>query len=442
MLTMGFCNPLANVLSKSNMPLSLKGKKQETRNQSETNADAMHNKNRFRRALKTAPFCNPAAMLLSFLMLVPPAVTANDWPCWRGPERNGISSEKGWRSDWPPDGPPIVWKASVGLGFSSISIANGRAFTVGHANEQDTVFCLDAKSGKEFWKHSYPAELGDKYFEGGTTGTPTVDGDRVFTLSRWGDVFCFQAAGGKIIWNRNLPKETGVRVPGWGYGGSPTVHENILLLNVGEAGMALDKTTGKTLWQSADKDAGYSTPLHCQEQGKWVVLLGSEKSYLAVDLLTGKEQWRMKWLTQYGVNAPDPIPNADRVFISTGYGKGAILIKPKEQAEPEVLWKSKVLGTQLNGAVLLDGYLYGLDGDAGDTAPLKCVEYATGIEKWTYPRIGTGGVIASDGKLIVTGSKGELMLFKATPAEPKILARVQVLGGKCWTAPVLANGCI
>lgn len=313
---------------------------------------------------------------------------------------------------------------------------------MGHADEQDTVFCLDAKSGKEIWKHGYPAELGDKFFEGGTTGTPTVDGDRVFTLSRWGDVFCFQAADGKIIWNRNLPKETGVRVPGWGYAGSPAVHEYVLLLNVGEAGMALDKTTGKTLWQSANRDAGYSTPLPCQERGDWVVLLGSEKSYLAVDSLTGKEKWRMKWLTQFGVNSTDPIPNGDRVFISTGYGKGAALIKPTDQAEPEVIWKNKALATQFSDAVLEDGYLYGLDGDAGDTATLKCVEYTTGNEKWTYPRVGTGGVIAADGKLIVTGSKGELMLFGATPAEPKLLARAQVLGGKCWTAPVLANGFI
>ena len=122
--------------------------------------------------------------------------TADDWAHWRGPARNGISAEKGWSSDWPAAGPPIVWKASVGAGFSSVSVANGRAFTMGNANGQDTVFCQDAKSGKEIWKHNYPAELGDKYFEGGTTGTPTVDGDRVFTLSRWGDAFCFEAASG------------------------------------------------------------------------------------------------------------------------------------------------------------------------------------------------------------------------------------------------------
>jgi len=387
-------------------------------------------------------FRNRAAALCCWLILTPLLSMASDWPQWRGPDRNGISQEKDWRSDWPQDGPPIVWKANVGLGFSSISIADGRAFTAGHFDDQDRVFCLDAKSGKELWKHSYPAELGDKYFEGGTTGTPTVNGDRVYTLNRWGDVFCFEAATGKIIWNRNVAKETGIRVPGWGYGGSPAVQDNFLLLNVGEAGMALDKDTGKTLWQSADKDAGYSTPLPWQEGGKWVVLLGSEKSYMAVDLKTGKEQWLLKWLTQYGVNASDPIPNGDLIFVSTGYGKGAVLFKPAAQGEPEVIWKSKVLRTQMNSAVLVDGYLFGLDGDSGDTAQLKCVEYASGIEKWAQPQVGTGGVMAADGKLIVMGSKGELMVFAATPTAPKVLAKAQVLGGKCWTAPVLANGFI
>jgi outer membrane protein assembly factor BamB len=313
---------------------------------------------------------------------------------------------------------------------------------MGNSNDRDTVYCVDAKSGKEIWKHPYAAELGDKYFDGGTTGTPTVDGDRVFTLSRWGDVFCFESGSGKVVWSRNLAKDAGARVPGWGFGGSPVVHEKMLLLNVGESGMALDKDTGKTLWESVNKDAGYSTPLPCQENGKWVVLLGSEKSYLAVDLSTGKEVWRLKWLTEYGVNAPDPIPLGDKVFISSGYGKGAALLKITDKPEPEVIWKSKVLATQLNTVVLLDGFLYGLNGDAGDNAPLKCVELATGTEKWSFPNVGTGGLIAADGKLIVTGSKGEMFIFAANPAGPKVLARAQVMGGKCWTAPVLANGLV
>ena len=170
--------------------------------------------------------------------------------------------------------------------------------------------------------------------------------------------------------------------------------------------------------------------------------LGSGQSYLAVDAETGREQWRIRWLTQYGVNAADPVIDGDRVFISTGYGKGAALLKPGAGPEPEVLWKSKVLRTQINGAVLIDGYLYGSDGDSTEKAALKCVAIADGTEKWSEPGATFGALMAADGRLIVLGDHGELMVAPASPKGFQPTARAQVLGGKCWTAPVLANGFI
>lgn len=369
-------------------------------------------------------------------------LAAEDWPQWRGPARNGVSQEKGWLDQWPKEGPPVAWKANVGLGFSSVVVGGGKAVTAGHANETDTLFCFDALTGKESWKHSYAAELGDKYYEGGTTGTATIDGDRVFWLSRWGDLFCFDAASGKIVWSRQLQKEEGAQIPTWGFTGAPTVHEGLLILNVGEAGMALDKKTGKTIWASAKKDAGYSTPLPLQRDGKWEVLISNSEAYVAVDVATGKERWRMKWLTQYGVNAADPVPVGDKVFISSGYGKGAALFKPVVDGEPQVIWRSKVLRTQLNPAVLVGKYVYGVDGDTTEKGSLKCVEAETGVEKWKVPAFGSGAVSVADGKLIALSATGELMVAPASPDAFKPTARAQVLGGKCWTVPVLANGLV
>jgi len=247
------------------------------------------------------------------------AAQAADWPQWRGPGRTGISAEKGWLDQWPAAGPAIAWRAAVGLGASSFVVGDGRVFTMGHADGQDTVFCFEAVSGKPIWKHSYPAELGDKFFEGGTTGTPTLDGGRLYALSRWGDAFCFEAATGKIIWSVNVQKETGSPVPDWGFTGAPLVLDGRLILNVGEAGMALDKATGKVLWKSADKNAGYSTPLPVELDGRLLVLLGSSKSYLAINPVDGKEVWRAPWVTEYGVNAADPIVSGGKLFVSTGY---------------------------------------------------------------------------------------------------------------------------
>jgi outer membrane protein assembly factor BamB len=241
------------------------------------------------------------------------------------------------------------------------------------------------------------------------------------------------------VWSKNVQQETGIRIPDWGFTGAPTVWENLVILNVGEAGLALEKATGKIAWKSADDNAGYSTPLPVKRGNDTLMLLGNGTAYLAVNAATGKEAWRFKWLTEYGVNAADPVVDGDRVFISSGYGKGAALIDVSG-AEPKQLWKSKVLRTQMNAAVLHDGYLYGVDGNTTEKASLKCVEFATGTEKWAQAGFGSGGVILANGKLIGLGGTGELTVTPATPTGFKPSARAQVLGGKCWTAPVLANG--
>jgi outer membrane protein assembly factor BamB len=375
------------------------------------------------------------------LILISIAARADDWPQFRGPTRDGVSAEKNWRAAWPADGPPVAWKAEVGLGFSSIVVANGRAATAGHAGGKDTVFCFDAASGKPLWQQSYPAELGDKFYEGGTTGTPTFDGERLYWLSRWGDLFCFDAASGKIVWRSNVQTETGAPIPTWGYTGAPLVQGELLVLNVGDAGTGVNKATGKLVWKSALKDCGYSTPQPVTLGGKSLAILSNAENYLAIDVQTGAEAWRQRWLTQYGVNAANPVIAGDRMCISTGYGKGAGLFKIRPTS-CEQLWKSKALRTQLNAAVLYDKYLYGADGDTGDKAALKCLDFATGKEVWAEPGFGTGGVIVADGKLIALSAIGEIIIAPASPEGFKPTTRAQVLGPKCWTAPVLANGFI
>ncbi len=364
---------------------------------------------------------------------------ANDWPNWHGPNRDGVSSESGWLDRWPESGPPIAWEARVGTGFSSFAVAGGKVFTAGNENNTDTIYCLDSDTGKILWRHSYPADLGDKFFEGGTAATPTVEGGRVYTFSRRGDAFCFEAATGKVVWSKNIHQEFNTRVPTWGFASSPVVFENEILLNAGEAGLALDKATGKTLWQSANKDAGYTTPLLVQRGGEWQAILASGRAYRAVNARTGVESWQIRWMTEFGVNASDPVVKDDLLFVSTGYDKGAALFKMGAGA-PEEIWRNKSMRNQFNSCVLLDGRLYGFDGNSDAGASLKCLDLATGAEKWAEPATGSGGLSAADGKLIVLGEHGELMIAPASASGFKPIARAQVLGGKCWTSPVLANG--
>jgi outer membrane protein assembly factor BamB len=377
--------------------------------------------------------------ILTLLLAAATLASAEDWPQWRGPARTGHSSETGWLDAWPASGPPIAWKADVGIGFSSFAVANGRVYTIGHANDNDTVYCLDADKGSVLWKHSYESDLGDKFFEGGPTSTPTVDGDRVYTIGRWGDVFCFEAATGKVVWSVNLQKDGGFPPPAWGFGGSPLVFENLLVLNVGDAGVALEKATGKVAWKSKGTESGYSTPLPVKRGDETLLLIGSAKSYLAVDARSGREAWRVKWVTQYGVNAADPVVDGDRVFLSSGYQKGCALLQ-LGKSEPQIAYQSRVLRTQMNPAVLAGGHLYAVDGDTTEKTTLKCVEFASGTEKWSRPLAGSGAVAIADNRLIVLSGAGELMIAPVSSESFVPTARANVLTGKCWTVPVLANG--
>ncbi len=379
--------------------------------------------------------------ILLLLALLPTAATAADWPQWRGPDRNNISAETRWTDQWPGGKPRELWRADVQLGFGSMVVGDGRLFTLGHDREATTtLFCIDAITGKRLWKKSWASDLGAKYFEGGPVSTPVLDGGHLYVLTRWGKVLCLQAATGKPIWQRNLVEQDNARLPTWGFSGAPVIHGERLLLNVGEAGMVLSKATGAPLWKSARRSAGYSTPVVFKAGGKEYAIFSSDKQYAAVELGTGKPWWSYRWLTRYGVNATDPVVTGDgHAFISTGYGKGAAYIKMYKE-DPETLWKSRELKTQMATSVLIDGHLYGVDGDTTQKASLKCIELKTGTVKWTHADFGSGNVLAANGKLLCLSGKGELLVAPVSTQAFRPSARAQVLDGKCWNPHVLANG--
>src|SRR5262249_42194462 len=128
---------------------------------------------------------------------------AGDWPQWRGPDRNGASQETV-ATNWGEEGPKLLWRAFVGTGFSSIAVSDGRVYTMGNATNQDTIWCFDARTGKERWQFSYAARPDPQWYEGGPGATPAVDHSRVFTISKCGNVFCFDAEKGNVVWQRDL----------------------------------------------------------------------------------------------------------------------------------------------------------------------------------------------------------------------------------------------
>jgi outer membrane protein assembly factor BamB len=364
--------------------------------------------------------------------------TADDWPRWRGPDANGISKETGWSAKWPPEGPKRLWNVKVGTGFASFSVSNGRVYTTGNSDDTDTIFCFDAHTGAELWKHSYAEKLAPKYYEGGTSATPTVDGDRVYNLSKAGLLHCLDAAKGTVIWSKEVAKELKVQLPTWGFAGSVFIAGDLALLNVGGSGAALDKKTGKVIWSSGPAESGYSTPVTFALRGERCAALAGKEDVITVRVKDGKELWRHPWKTGYDVNAADPIISGEVMFISSGYGHGCALLDIAG-TPPKVVWENKNLRSHVSPAVLIAGHLYGSDNDCyRPEATMKCVELKTGEVKWTE-KTGFASLMAAEGKLIALTAKGELLVVEASPEAFKPISRAQVLGGKCWTTPVLAN---
>jgi len=373
-----------------------------------------------------------SACLAVALAAVPaPAADKAPWPVYRGPAHNGISSETGWFD--ASAGIKTVWSKRIGIGFSSIVVANGRVYSMGQLIKgKDTVSCFDAKTGDKVWAFSYACKLLDKLHEGGPHATPTVDGNRVYTVSQEGHVFCLDAEKGTRIWAFTLSAE----MPKWGFSGSALVVGDNIILNAHSAGIALNKTTGKIVWASDPGRGGYATPVPYTSGGKTNVVLFSSKRILAVSAADGKRLWEYPWKNKYDVNAGDPIvmDAGRKVFMSCGYGKGCALLDTSG-ASPKALWINLNMCNKHTCSILYGQAIYGFNEKA-----LTCQDLATGKKKWIKGGLGRGSLTLADGKLIVLSDSGTLVIAEASADGFKELASGSILRGKCWTAPVLACG--
>jgi outer membrane protein assembly factor BamB len=369
-----------------------------------------------------------------------PFANAVDWPQWRGINRDGISSEKISPANWGKEGPKQLWRKEVGTGASSVAVSAGRLYTVGNKGNVDVVYCLNAATGAEIWRHSYQQALDARQFEGGPAGTPTVDGDRVYTLSHEGDLFCLSAASGKVLWSKNLQRDFGGIRQSWGYSGSPLVYGNLVILDAGGPGastVALDKTTGAVKWKAGSDGAGYSSPVAFDLAGTRCVALFKGDALVGLNAANGQELWRYRWETHADINAATPIVSGDKIFITSGYGTGCALLQVRSGKVTEI-WRNKNMRSQLASPVLVKGYIYGIDGNVGG-GELRCLELGNGEIKWRQ-NIGGGTLIAAGGYLLALSERGELIVVEASPTNYREVARAQVLGGHCWVAPAVADG--
>ncbi len=397
-----------------------------------------------------------------------PELSIGDWPQWRGPNGDNVSTETEWTSDWPADGPKKQWTAEVGTGFSSLAIAGGRAYTMGRAAGppgpgdkeklgDDTVWCLDATTGKPIWKYTYPAKLVANLHEGGPAATPTVDGDHVYMLSKDGQLFCFDGAG-HVVWKDELTKLLDVEMPGWGFSESPRVLGDKLIIEAGRTA-ALDKNSGKLIWQTEKYRPGYGSPtlIGMTSLGTLVAVVNND-FLMIIGTDDGHEVNRVKWETDYSTSAatpiisldpfafPDGVPVSSRaatIFISTGYHRGcAKFTLTNEPPKLAKVYENKNLSTHMATGALYKAVVYGIDGQSSNPSQCKltALDFDSGKVLWQERGFGCGTLTIAGDRLIVLSDEGKLSIVEANPKEFKSLASAQVLEGKCWTPPVLAGG--
>lgn len=387
-------------------------------------------------------------------------VQAGDWPQYRGPDHNGTSQEK-ILTTWPASGLRVIWKQPMIAGFSTISVAAGKAFTLEarqvDGSKQEVCVARDANTGRELWatplgiaKYDGGADSGAPGNDGGDgpRSTPSYDNGKVYVYSAQMVLKCMDAASGATLWSCDMMSEHGGRKIHWNSAASPLVEGNLVYVEAGgpgEALLAFDKNTGRVAWKGQDDLMTHSTPIAATILGVRQVVFFTQKGLVSVVPATGAVLWRFPF--QYsGSAAISPVVCDHIVYCSAAYGIGTSaceITKTGGGFAAREIWHqpAKDLANHWATPVFYKGYVYGINGQAKFAkAPLVCVEAATGKVLWSQAGFGPGGITLVDGRLLVLSDAGDLVLVKATPERYEEVARSHVLSGKCWNAPSISNG--
>jgi outer membrane protein assembly factor BamB len=255
----------------------------------------------------------------------------------------------------------------------------------------------------------------------------------VYTLSKEGHIFCLNAENGDVVWSKMAERDFDVKAPKWAFAGSALILGDAVIYDLGRF-VALNKKTGELIWNTEDYGSAYSSPIAFEHQGETYLASLPAYGLVIVNANDGKEIAKYQWETRFGINPTTPIVSGNRIFISSGYGKGGAVVELKNGKLEEV-WKNTNMRNHMNSSVLWDGYLYGFD-----ESTLKCVDFNDGSVKWSQNGLGKGSLMLADQKLIILSERGQLVIAEVSPESYQEISRAQVIGNKCWTIPVLANG--
>ncbi|MFC2103906.1 PQQ-binding-like beta-propeller repeat protein [Bacteroidota bacterium] len=375
---------------------------------------------------------------------------------WRGNDRNGIYHETNLLNEWPKDGPELFWSTdTLSMGNSSVSIGHNTIYLTGTKDTLDEVIALDMQ-GNLKWRTSYGRTWMYSYPE--ARCTPTIDNDKIYVTSGYGDVACLDAISGEIIWKINATEKYEANLNIWGIAESPLIiDDKVIFTPVGEKTtmVALDKLTGKEVWacETIHDSTAYVSPIVFNYAEKDIIVNITSCHVVGVNAQNGELLWKYRYYDLNPVHWHDvapiincitPLYNDGHIYVTSGYNHVGAMFKISPDASAiELMWTDTTLDTHHGGVVHLDGYIYGSNWKNNREGNWCCIDWKTGKKQYETEWETKGSIIYADGMLYCYDEKsGNLALVKATPEEFKIVSSFKIpLGnGPYWSHPVIHNG--
>ncbi len=405
-----------------------------------------------------------------FLMLLTPGVGAQplpgpasppaaadksspDWLLWGGPGRNFISPARGLAESWPPTGPPVLWRRELGEGYAAIAAEGGRLYTTYHrvqpywlvfSEQQEVVAALDARTGATVWEYASPSTFRSAPGPGPHV-MPQIVGGRLFTIGSSGKLLALDKGTGKLLWQHDLYEEFGGTRLEYGYSSHPLPYKDNLIVLVGGQGKGLisfKQATGEVVWARGSFKNAHSAPILIDVGGQSQVVALVADHIFGADPDTGTGIWSFPHKTDYGLAVSTPVWGDDGLlFFSSSYGGGGRalrLSRDNGKTRVEGVWHNPRVRVHFGSVVRLGDVLYASSGHDGP-APLTAVDVRSGAILWQSREFAKASFVWADGKLIVVDQDGYLALATATPDGLKIHAKVPLLSSNAWTAPTLAG---
>jgi len=388
------------------------------------------------------------------VVVVAAALSAGDWPQWRGPTHDGYAIDEKLAEAWPSEGPAVLWSREIGQGYSAFVVADDRAYTQSQSLYDQTLLCLDANTGETIWsyKTGWAFEAGGLY--PGPRATPAVVDGLVYFAAPDGLIGCVDARTGSLFWSNNFKTRYEGKGTDFGVAASPMIWRGRLIIPVGGAEasvIAVDAKTGGELWKCGTGPASYATPIVVRFENRFLAITPLENSVLCADAETGRKLWELELSSGYDEHSAAPVYREPFLMFAAPFRSGARcfrIVADGEDCRPEPAWESNQMSNDIASSVLVGEHLLGFDLKDPQSrlhrpsrGQYRCLDWSTGRTLWSSDLPGHANVIVADDKLLLFNDRGELRLARVDASGYHELEKSTVLGEEvCWTAPALSNG--